>query len=176
MPRKSDTRAAQGAGSIRQRPDGRWEGRYVAGHNPGTGKQIRRSIYGATQKEVLKKLREIQADTERGVFLEPSHLTVGQWLKIWEAECLGGVKDSTVYSYKGHIKNHIVPALGAVKLQKLNPHTVQGFYNVLQRDKGLSAKSIKNLHGVGTPQRPKAGGDGGLHTAEPGRQRYPAAL
>ena len=82
------------------------------------------------------------------MFLEPSKLTVGQWLKIWEDEYLGGAKDSTVYSYKGHIKNHIVPALGAVKLQKLNPHTVQGFYNDLQRTKGLSAKSIKNLHGV----------------------------
>ena len=148
MPRKSDTRAAQGAGSIRQRPDKLWEARYTAGRDPGTGKQIQKSIYGATQKEVLKQLQQIQADKERGVFLEPSKLTVGQWLKIWEAEYLGGVKNSTEHSYKAHIKNHITPALGAVKLQKLNPHTIQGFYNDLQRDKGLSAKTIKNLHGV----------------------------
>ena len=38
--------------------------------------------------------------------------------------------------------------MGAAKLQKLNPHTVQVFYNDLQRTKGLSAKTIKNLHGV----------------------------
>jgi len=148
MPRKNNARSAQGAGSIRQRPDGRWEARYTAGRDPGTGKQIQRSVYGATQKEVLDKLKQIHADQAQGAFLEPSRLTVGQWMKIWEAEYLGGVKASTVYSYKGHIKNHIVPALGAVKLQKLNPHTVQGFYNALQRDKGLSAKTIKNLHGV----------------------------
>ena len=30
MPRKSNTRAAQGAGSIRQRPDGTWEARFTA--------------------------------------------------------------------------------------------------------------------------------------------------
>ena len=148
MARKNDTRAAQGAGSIRQRPDGRWEGRYTAGRDPGTGHQVQKSVCGATQKEVLKKLQEIQTDMERGVFLEPSRLTVGQWLKIWEAEYLGAVKGSTEYSYKKHIKNHIVPALGAVKLQQLKPHAVQAFYNDLQRDKGLSAKTIKNVYGV----------------------------
>ena len=148
MPRKSNVRSAQGAGSIRQRSDGRWEARYTAGRDPGTGKQVQRSVYGDTQKEVLDKLKQIHADQAQGSFLEPSRLTVSQWLKIWEAEYLGGVKASTVYSYKGHIKNHITPALGAVKLQKLNPHAVQGFYNALQRDKGLSAKTIKNLHGV----------------------------
>lgn len=39
MARKS-TRAAQGSGTIRQRPDGRWEARYTVGRDPGTGKQI----------------------------------------------------------------------------------------------------------------------------------------
>lgn len=46
-----------------------------------------------------------------------------------------------------HIKNHIKPALGAVKLEALNAHTIQGFYNSLgkpQGDKpGLSAKTVK---------------------------------
>ena len=48
MPRKKNTRAAQGTGSIRQRPDGRWEARITVGANPGTGKPVRRSIYGDT--------------------------------------------------------------------------------------------------------------------------------
>lgn len=33
-------RNAQGAGTIRQRPDGRWEARYTARRYEGTGKQI----------------------------------------------------------------------------------------------------------------------------------------
>ena len=36
MPRKANTRAASGAGSIRQRPDGRWEARVTVGNDPGT--------------------------------------------------------------------------------------------------------------------------------------------
>lgn len=39
MPRKT-TRNAQGGGTIRQRPDGRWEGRVTLGRDPGTGKQV----------------------------------------------------------------------------------------------------------------------------------------
>ena len=56
MPRKANTRAASGAGSIRQRPDGRWEARVTVGNDPGTGKPIRRSIYGETQAAVRKQM------------------------------------------------------------------------------------------------------------------------
>ena len=31
---------ANGEGNIRKRKDGRWEGRYTAGHDPATGKAI----------------------------------------------------------------------------------------------------------------------------------------
>jgi len=75
-------------------------------------------------------------------------MTLGQWLDVWTAEYLGGVKPGTVRTYKAQIANHIKPALGAVKLQQLNAHSMQAFYNALQRDKGLSAKTIKNVHGV----------------------------
>ena len=146
--RKSNTRAAQGEGSIRQRPDGRWEARYTAGRDPGTGRQVQKSVYGATQKEVLKQLQQIQADMERGVFLEPSKMTVAQWLDIWLAEYMDSAKPATVNSYKAQTKNHIKPALGAVKLQKLSPHHIQQFCNDLNRQKGLSPKTVKNIHGV----------------------------
>ena len=147
-PDRKTTRAAQGAGSIRQRPDGRWEGRYTAGRDSGTGKQVQKSVYGSTQKEVLKKLQEIQTDMERGVFLEPNRITLGQWLEVWRTEYLGGIKPNSQYDYTAQIRNHIAPALGAVRLQKLTPHQVQGFYNSLQREKGLAPKTVKNVHGV----------------------------
>ena len=48
-------RRARGEGSIRQRKDGAWEARFVIGMDPGTGKEIRKSVYAKTQKEVRKK-------------------------------------------------------------------------------------------------------------------------
>ena len=37
---------ANGEGSIRKRKDGRWEGRYTAGHDPETGKAIYKNVLG----------------------------------------------------------------------------------------------------------------------------------
>ena len=47
---------ANGEGSIRKRKDGRWEGRYTAGHTP-EGKAIYLNVLGKTQTEVVEKLR-----------------------------------------------------------------------------------------------------------------------
>lgn len=145
-------RNAQGSGTIRQRPDGRWEARYTVGRDPGTGKQVQKSVYGSTQKEVRQKLTAAAKALDEGTYQEPMKMTVSQWLDIWAQDYLGDVKPYTVVSYKGHIKNHIKPALGAIKLETLNAHTIQGFYNKLGKPQGdkpaLSAKTIKNVHGV----------------------------
>lgn len=169
MPRK---RNASGAGSIRQRPDGRWEARITVGTDPGTGKPIRRSIYGNTQKEVLVAMRDAQKSVDDGLYIEPTRLTLAQWLDIWQRDYLLSQKYGTVKTYRAQIATHIKPALGAVKLSKLTPHLVQGFYNDLlacgrtvpKRDEAgriikkdgiavtetapLNAKTVRNIHGV----------------------------
>lgn len=148
MPRKS-TRNAQGGGSIRQRPDGRWEARYTVGRDPGTGRQIQKSVYGRSQAEVRKKLNTATKSLDDGLYIEPSKLTIGKWLDIWVNEYLGGVKPSTAFIYADQIKRNIKPALGAVKLEALSTHTIQGVYNGLtRRENPLSPKSVKDIHGI----------------------------
>ena len=151
--RKSNTRAAQGSGTIRQRKDGRWEARYTLGRNPGTGKQIQKSVYGDTQGEVRKKLAQVVVDVDGGTYVEPSKLTVGSWLDIWLEEYVKiSVKPLTYHAYKTQCNNHMKPAFGAVKLSALNAPTIQKLYNNLHKGRegkpGLSAKTIRNLHGV----------------------------
>ena len=151
MARKS-TRNAQGGGTIRQRSDGRWEARFTVGRDPGTGKQVQRSVYGSTQKEVRQKLAQAVAEIDSGTYQAPSKMTVGQWLDIWTAEYLGDIKPKTVESYQCQIRNHIRPAMGAIKLEALDAHTIQKLYNRLGAGKdgrpGLSPKSVKIVHGV----------------------------
>lgn len=146
MARKS-TRNAQGGGTIRQRPDGRWEARFTVGRDPGTGKQIQRSVYGSTQKEVRQKLAQAVAALDTGDYFEPSKMTLARWVEIWLAEYTGDKKYLTVKHYKAQCKTHIVPSLGAVKLSELTTPQIQAFYNGLQRS-GLAAKSVRNIHGI----------------------------
>ena len=58
-------RRARGEGNIRQRKNGTWEARFVIGIDPGTGKDIRKSVYAKTQKEVRKKMTEAVAALDK---------------------------------------------------------------------------------------------------------------
>lgn len=141
-------KAPNGAGSIRKRSDGRWEGRYTAGYDGGTGKPIRRTIYGKTQKEVRQKLTDISLSLDTGAYQEPSSLTVAQWLEEWlEVFCINRVKPLTMTSYRGIVKNHINPRIGAIKVQDVRGVQIQRLYNDMLQ-KGSSPKTIKNVGAV----------------------------
>ena len=147
------TKGAKGGGTIRQRPDGRWEARYTLGIDPGTGKQIQKSVYGKTQKEVAQNLRQITAEIDAKTYVAPCKLSISEWMSIWAQDYLVGVKASTAYLYRRTIELYIDPHLGHIRLDALNAHTVQHFYNELAKPSKpdaapLSAKSIKNIHGV----------------------------
>jgi len=149
---RKQSRNAQGSGTIRQRPDGRWEARYTIGRDPGTGKQVQRSVYGETQKEVRLKLQHVAVEIDNGDFIEPLKLKVGAWLDIWLNEYTQNVKPQTLASYETQVRVHIRPALGALKLTQLNPHIVQTFINTLLKPadgkSAIKPKSIKNVNSV----------------------------
>lgn len=136
---------AKGGGTIRQRKDGRWEARFTVGRDPGTGKQIQRSVYGSTQKEVRQKLAQAVAAIDSGTYTAPSRLTVGQWLDIWQKDYWGNLKPATVQAYEAAIRKHIKPALGAVRLTELHPHMVQGFINGME---GYSPTTVRMSYRV----------------------------
>lgn len=167
------TKTANGSGSIRKRKDGTWEARFCAGTDPGTGKIIRKSVYGKTQKEVREKLTALTAEIDKGGYFEPSKITLGQWITIYENDFMNGIKYLTKKSYIAQLETHVRPALGATKLSKLTPVMINTFYNNLLKegqtvpkydDKGkpikdkngvplteripLSAKSVRNVHGI----------------------------
>lgn len=141
-------RNANGSGCIRQRADGRWEGIYSTGEVDGAGKYTKHSIYGKTQEEVRKKLTQITGEIDEGTYTSPSKYRLSDWIDNWlEVYVKPNVKDFTYDSYSGICRNYIVPTLGNTKLKELSSMRIQKFYNALL-DKGLSAKTVKNIHGV----------------------------
>lgn len=148
MARKSNTRAAQGAGSIRQRTDGTWEARITIGTNPGTGKPDRKSVYGKTQAEVRKKMTAIQRAVDNGTYQAPDKTTVSESLDEWmKTFCAVKAKPLTYSSYEVAIKNHIKPSIGALKMQAVKGVHVQKLYNGMTAA-GSSAKTVKNVAAI----------------------------
>ena len=157
MPKKR----ANGEGSIRKRKDGRWEGRYTAGHDPATGKQIFKSVLGKTQAEVKEKLKKALVEAGQIDFTKSGKYTVGTWMDEWfENVAKIKVRPSSHQTYRGYIDNHIKPNIGNIPLEKLTTMDLQKFYRTLltkgrvdrieaeKQPSGLSAKTVRNINQV----------------------------
>ena len=147
--------SASGNGSIRKKTVKRngkdysyWEARYTAGFDPCIGKQIQRSISGKTKKEVAQKLRQVLHELETGAYIEPNKLTVGEWLDTWSNDFLVAPKRSTMFVYCNDIKLYLKPGLGSHRLSELSTIHIQRFYNYLLTERGLSPKTVHDVHGV----------------------------
>ena len=152
---------ANGEGSIRKRKDGRWEGRYTAGHDPETGKAIYKNVLGKTQAEVKQKLKQAIGETQALDVTKVGKYTVGEWMEVWFHDYAKiKVRPSSHQTYQGYIQNHIRPNIGDIPLEKLTSLDLQKFYKKLLttgrvdrveakgQPKGLSAKTVRNIHQI----------------------------
>lgn len=152
---------ANGDGNIRKRKDDRWEGRYVVGRDPDSGKMITKNVLGKTQAEVKEKLKKAIENSRQLDYTKEGKYTAGQWLDEWfEAYAKVKVRPSSHQTYKGYIENHIKPNIGEIPIEKLTSLTLQKFYKKLltegrvprieseKQPKGLSAKTVRNINQV----------------------------
>ena len=152
---------ANGEGDIRKRKDGRWEGRYTAGHDPVTGKRITKNVLGKTQAEVREKLRRTIEETRGLDVARAGEYTTGQWLEVWFNDyAMLKVRPSSHQTYRGYLDHHIKPYIGNIPLTKLSSLDLQRLYKKLLSDgrvdrieskkqpKGLSAKTVRNIHQI----------------------------
>ena len=152
---------ANGEGNIRKRKDGRWEGRYTAGHDLGTGKAIYKNVLGKTQAEVKAKLKAAIQEAQPLDLSKAGKYTVGEWMEAWfEDYAKIKVRPSSHQTYRGYIDNHIRPNIGDIPLEKLSSLDLQKFYKMLLtkgrvdrleakgQPKGLSAKTVRNIHQI----------------------------
>ena len=136
-------RRVAGEGSIRQRSDGRWEGRIELGWTE-DGRQ-RRSVYAPTRAECARKLAEAQQRLAAGLPMPDERATVESFLEEWISGL--GVRGSTARRYAELLRGHVIPAIGKVKLTKLTPQRVEA----LLADKlasGLSAQTCHHIRSV----------------------------
>ena len=121
-----------GEGTIGKRKDGRWEARYIAGRDPETGKQIRKSILGKTQAEVRTKLKEALAEATEIDVVKSGEYNVAGWVQAWYSlYAQPNVRETTARYYKGYIDHHVILRLGDIPLNKLTSLDIQQFYKDL---------------------------------------------
>lgn len=140
-PRK---RAANGAGSIFKRADGRW---CAAIHvDEADGRRVRRRYYGRTRAEVEAKLVEVKAKTEAGAPMTPSQLTVAAYLKEWlDLIVAKRVRANTLAAYRFNAETYLIPDLGARRLRQLRARDLRLYLASLER-RGVGVRTIRYVH------------------------------
>ena len=117
----------------------------------------RRAIKGgfATRKECETALAKILAALEAQTFTPPTKVTVKQFLRDeWLPTVKGSLRPTAYASYAMLTREHILPRLGALQLQKLSPAAINGLYaELLEQGRvygegGLSASSVRRVHAV----------------------------
>lgn len=139
-------RRPQGEGSVFRRKDGKWRGVLDLGWID--GKRVRRWVYGATEREALAKLAELREAERRGQRLTAERYTFGRWLDEWlSTKRRQGTRTTTLRGYEWLIRQHIRPALGHIRLDKLAPSDIR---HLVERkaESGLSPQSVRLMHAL----------------------------
>lgn len=144
-----------GSGSIFKLPDGRLVGVVTLGSDE-YGKPIRKRFYGPKKKpeaiqraELNRKIKQAHADHAKGLPVNFKSQTFAQFLEFWLENHIRVNKAPRSYeSFGTIIRNHINPALGRVRLDKLTTPQVQVFLNQMTDQKGLSPASIRHIKTV----------------------------
>ncbi len=125
------------------------------GVDPATGKRSRRTGRGfATKKEAESAYRRELADLESGAHVDKTAMTVAEYLvDEWLPAHAQKIRLNTLASYRSAITHHLVPHIGAIRLQDLGPRDINRLYEILaergsQTGGPLSAKTIRNAHVV----------------------------
>lgn len=129
-------------GSIRKRPDGRWEARVSTG-------QTRVSLYGKTRAEVARKLAVALGELGTGGGLSrPSCLSLAEFLDEWLENSAGmRVKPQTLGHYRRMVTNHISPRIGKVRLDEFDTRQVQAMLAAVHSD-GNAAGTVNAVRAV----------------------------
>jgi integrase len=142
----SKSRAPNGASSIYRGKDGKWHGRVTMGTRD-DGRPDRRHVEAKTRAEVTRKVRELEKQRDSGRVQRPGRgWTVEQWLTHWvEHIAAPFVSEDTLSGYRVAVRVHLIPGLGAHRLDRLQPEHLERLY-VRMMGAGSAAGTAHQAH------------------------------
>jgi len=142
-------------GNITRRGKNSWRLKFDAGADPVTGERriIYKTVRGLRRDAEAELVRELRA-LQTGEHVEPSRLTVGEFLKSWLKTHSANVAAKTGERHREIVEKHLIPELGAMPVQKLTALQIQDYYAKAlasghrKAKRGLSALTVRHHHRV----------------------------
>ncbi|MEU1627348.1 site-specific integrase [Streptomyces sp. NPDC020096] len=140
------TRQPNGRSSIYLGKDGKWHGRVTVGVRD-DGKPDRRHVERKTKTDVAEAVKELERQRDAGKVRKPGKpWTVRAWLTHWiENVAPLAVNDNTMVGYGVAVRRHLIPGLGAHRLDRLKPEHIEAFYAKMQAN-GSKAATAHQVH------------------------------
>jgi integrase len=127
----------------------RWRLILSLGRDPATGKWKQKWVtFHGTKTKAEAKLRELVHQIDNGEFVEPSKLSVGEYLeKEWLPKVKAKCSARTYRSYRNIVETHISKStLGRIPLQQVRPSDVEHYHNT--KSAALSGATLRVHHCV----------------------------
>lgn len=145
-----------GEGTVRERKDGRWEGRVVIGYDD-KGLPITKNVTAKSKQKCIEKLELMKTTLGKQSSKVRSDMTFGDWIDYWyQNYCKPGLRTTTQATYEERIYKQIIPKLGYIPLNQITTGTIEKFYANLKTDgrlirrelygNGLSNAAVRSIH------------------------------
>ncbi len=141
------------SGSIIRRGKQSWRCKFDIGRGPDGVRQTRYLTVRGTKKDAQGALITALAAVNEGTHVDPSKLTVGEFLLKWLTEYAATAVSAKTYErYGEHVHKHLVPGLGTIALRDLAPLDIQRYYTKaltsgrLKGPGGLSPRTVHHQH------------------------------
>lgn len=132
--------------NIFKRKDGRWEARYIKGHEI-SGKIHYGFCYGKTYKEAKEKVTQLKATyTAVNLFQSPKvQQRFTFYCDAWLKTNRGSYRASTYVKYAVTLEKHIKPALGGYYPLAINDSVTAAFGDKLLFEDKLAPKTVRDI-------------------------------
>lgn len=141
-------RREKGTGGVFQRADGRWIARLELGRDPRTGKRRQKVVTAKTERDAKKKLAKLKDDKKKHQAMSSgSAMTVEKWMLYW-LDNIDQSRPTTRAGYRSKITHHIIPAIGRIKLDRLDGDDVRYLRDYIVKERGNSPTSAVQTHAI----------------------------
>jgi len=112
------------------------------------GTRRRKTIRSKDKATVIRKLTAMKAQLAEHGDLPTAGETTEKWLRAWfESIALKKIRPKTAATYRTLLEQHIIPAIGRVRLDQLTPAHVRRMTSSIT-DKGLSSTTANQAHRI----------------------------
>lgn len=124
---------------IRQRKDGRYEGRFTFQGEAYT-------LYNKNIKNLMKEMQDKRYEVEHGLYVKKSRITVDSWFHTWLEEYKkNGIKYGTYKTYLEEYESHIKKPFGNKKLTEIRSEHIQRLFNKMAENYSRSTVNLVKI-------------------------------